>query len=652
MALGFMRRHRRWLYVFLWLVIAAFIILYIPAFQGADAGSPGELLAKVGDQTITVGQFQKSYTRQRQFYERLYQGRLDPQAMRRLGIEEQTFQSLVEERLVTLEARRLGFTVSDETVKRTLETSPDFKEDGRFLGGEEIRRRLDMQGISVKEFETSLRQRLLRESLESLLTDGITVSDEEAEREFRRRTEQVKIEYVQADAGRFRAESVPTEDEVKARFDAKRDTYRLPEKRVVSYVLLDAEALKPRVAATDGDLQVYYQAHSEEFKQEAEACAAHILVKVKPAAPASGASPADATVGHPEDVARTLAQGLLDQIKGGADFAALAKKSSEDQGSAASGGDLGCFGRGRMVPAFDEAVFAMQAGQVSDLVHSNFGFHIIKLGSIREEIVPTLSTVKERVRQLVIAQKVEAMADQKSGALAAALARGKKLDEAAKEQGLAVQKSAPLARGEAKPPLTSPTLVARAFEMKVGDVEKEGFPLPQGAAFIALAEVQPPRLPELNEVQDQIKNDLAEQKSFARAKALAEEVKAKAEKLGLDKAATATGLVRKETPALTGRGTPLGDLGTSAFLEDAVFTAPEKSLSDPVRTSGGYAILRVLERKAFDPAAFSGQKAQIVAGLRQQKKNELFQAYLNQARARYVVERRAEALKRVMGQGS
>jgi len=122
--------------------------------------------------------------------------------------------------------------------------------------------------------------------------------------------------------------------------------------------------------------------------------------------------------------------------------------------------------------------------------------------------------------------------------------------------------------------------------------------------------------------------------------------------MGLDKAASAAGLVRKETPSLTGRGTPLGDLGTSVTLEDAAFSVPEKALSGPVRTSAGYAVLRVLERKAFEPAAFSAQKAQIVSGLRQQKKNELFQAYLSQARARYLVERRADALKRVMGQGS
>ena len=643
MALGFMRRHRRWLYVFLWLVIAAFIILYIPAFQGVDAGSPGEVLAKVGSLPITVGEFQKSFQSQRRFYERLYEGRLDPAAFRRLGLEEQTFDSLVTERLITLEARRLGLSVSDEAVKRTLETSPEFQEGGRFLGGEEIRRRLEMQGVTVQEFEQSLRQKLLRESLEGLLTDGLTVGDEEAEREFRRRTEQVKLEYVLVDGGRFRPESAPSAEEVKARFESKRESYRIPEKRVIAYIMLDTETLKPRVTVTDRDLDAHYQEHREEFKQEGEACAAHVLVKVK--------SSPQAPEGHSEEEARKIAQGLLEQVKGGADFAALAKKASEDQGSAPNGGDLGCFPRGRMVPAFDEAVFAMQAGQVSELVHSNFGFHVIKLNSIREEQIPPLSQVKERVRQMVTAQKVQVLADQKAGALAAALGRGRTLEEAAKEQGLTVQKSAPLARGETRPPLTSPTLVARAFEMKVGEVEKEGFPLPQGAAFIALTEIQPSRLPELKEAADRIKNDLTDEQAFAKAKAVAESLKVKAEKQGLDKAAAGSGLVRKEMPALTGRGASLGDLGTGAALEEAAFRIPEKVFSDPVRTAGGYAVLRVVERKAFDPAAFATQRAPITASLRQQKRNELFRAYLNQARDRYAVERRADVLKRVMGQG-
>src|SRR5262245_21238619 len=121
MALGYMRRHRRWLYVFLWLVLAAFIILHIPAFQqGAASGPPGEVLASMSGVPITVGQFQRSYTQHLQFYERIYQGRLDQAALRRMRLEQQVIDSLVLERLIGLEAARLGISVSDDTLAQMI----------------------------------------------------------------------------------------------------------------------------------------------------------------------------------------------------------------------------------------------------------------------------------------------------------------------------------------------------------------------------------------------------------------------------------------------------------------------------------------------------------------------------------------------------
>src|SRR5438552_17543926 len=160
MALAVMRRHRRWLFGFLWIVIAAFIILYIPAFQGADAGSPGETMAKVGGLPITVGEFNKARQRQRQRLEQLYQGRLDAEALRSMGIEEQVFNALVDDRLVALEVRRLGLSVDDETLPRVVQARS--QENGRYIGSDEIRRRLEAQGITVEEFEQSMREGLLR----------------------------------------------------------------------------------------------------------------------------------------------------------------------------------------------------------------------------------------------------------------------------------------------------------------------------------------------------------------------------------------------------------------------------------------------------------------------------------------------------------
>jgi peptidyl-prolyl cis-trans isomerase D len=643
MALGFMRRHRRWLYGFLWLVIAAFIILYVPAFQGASTGSPGEILATVGGLPITVGEYQKQYREERQRYEQMGRGHLDPALLRRLGLEDQVFSRLVYERLTILEAKRLGLQVTDETLAKGIASNPNLQQNGRFVGAEAIRRLLDQQGVSVEEYEASVRNQMLFQRLEALVTDGVAVNDQETEREFRRRNELIKAEYVLVDAARYRAQITPDEREVQARFEARRESYKIPERRVVNYVLLDGVALRPRVTVTDRDIDVYYQDHRDEFKQEEETCARHILIKVKSE---------EAKDGHPEEEARKIAQGILDRLRAGEDFEATTKKSSEDQGSARSGGDLGCFPRGRMVPAFDEAAFSLEIGKISDLVKSPFGYHIIRVSSRHEEGVLPLDKVKERVRMMVTSQKVEALASQKAEALAVALSKGKSLEEAARDQGLTVQKSPPLARGEPQEPLASPSLMARVFEMKPGDVEKEGFSVPRGAAFIALAEVQPSRLPELKDVEAKVKAALAEEKAVEKARLVAEEVKDKAAVVGLEKAAAGAGLVRKETPSLAGRGTPLGDLGTGAALEKTAFALPGKTLSDPVRVSAGYAILRVLEKKAFDPAAFAEQKASVAESLRAQKRQELFQDYMNQARDRYVVERRADTFKRVMSQGS
>jgi len=641
MALALMRRHRRWLYIFLWLVIAAFIILYIPALTTEGQGTPGETVVSVGGLPVSVGEFQRTYYRQRQLYDRLYQGRLDENMLRQLGIEEQVFEGLVSDRLVELEAKRLGVSVSDEALARAIATSPEFQDDGRFVGTNEIRRRLELQGLSEEDFEHSFRRQLLRESLESLLGASVSVSDAEVEREFRRRTEQVKLEYVLADAARFEAGVQPAESEIAARFEAKKDAYRVPERRVVSYVLLDRATLQPQVAVTDRELEVYYQDHREEFRQEEEACASHILVKVKAG---------DAGEGHPEAEAQTIAQGLLDQVRGGADFVTLAKTSSEDQGSAPNGGDLGCFPPGRMVPEFDDAVFALQPGQVSDLVKTSFGYHVIRLASRRESTVLPLAQVKERIRASVTDLKVRELGEQKAQAMADALGRGQSLEEAAKAQGLTVQKSAPFARGETPGVLTSPILVARVFEMKPGQAEKEGFALPQGAAFVSLLEIQAARTPPLAEVRDKVRADVVSEAAFAQARSAAAGVKAKAERLGLEKAAAAAGLVRKETPALTGRGQALGDLGTGAALEEAAFSLPEKATSEPVRTAAGWAVLRVLEKKPFDPAELAKQKGQIAASLRQQKEQELFRAFVVAARERYEIARDAKAYRRALGQ--
>jgi peptidyl-prolyl cis-trans isomerase D len=646
MALGYMRRHKKWLYVFLWLVIAAFIVLYVPALDPTGEGTPSETVVSVGGEQITVGEFQRAYYRQRQYLSRLYQGRLDENMLRQMNLEEQVLQGLVSERLVQLEAERLGITISDEAVQRAIATSPEYQDDGRYIGTAELRRRLELAGMTEQSFVESLRRQLVRERLEGLVGDGVVVSDAEAEREFRRRTEQVELEYVLVDAERFREEIEPTDEEVASRFEAKGESYRIPEKRVVSYVLLDREVLRPLVSVTDRDIALYYQDHRDEFREEEESCASHILVKVRTDA---GTDEGASGEGHGEDEARRIALALLERVQGGADFAALARASSEDQGSAANGGDLGCFPAGRMVREFDNALYELEPGQISELVRTNFGYHIIRLDSRREETTLPLADVEDRVRLLVTEQKMTELGDEKSSAIAAALSRGKTLEEAAAAVGLEVKTSEPFARGETPSVLASATVVAHVFEMEPGEIGKEGFALPQGAVFIALAGIEPSRLPELDEVRDRVRGDIVDEATFERAHELAGRVRGRAEAVGLERAATAVGLVRKETLSPVAPGQPFGDLGTGIGLDEAAFSLPVGTFSEPARTADGWAVLRVTERLSFDPEAFEREKPRVVASLRQQKQDEVFQAYVGSARDRYEVRRSPEAYRRALG---
>jgi peptidyl-prolyl cis-trans isomerase D len=302
-----------------------------------------------------------------------------------------------------------------------------------------------------------------------------------------------------------------------------------------------------------------------------------------------------------------------------------------------------------MVPEFENAAFEMKAGQLSELVKTAYGYHILKLASHREEQLLPLAQVKDQIRERLSRERARALAEQKADALAEALGRGRSLEEAAREQALQVAKSAPFARGELPSPLGSERLVARAFELKAGEVGKQAFPLPQGFAFIALAEVQGPRVPDLKEVQDTVRGDLVIEKAREKARLTAAELRGKAEKAGLEKAAPALGLVRKETPSLVGRGQPLGDLGSTAALDEAAFALPVKGLSDPISVPAGFAILRILEKQAFDAAAFEKQKDALAASLRAQKQGQLFQSFLDEARKRVVVERRPDVFKRVVG---
>jgi parvulin-like peptidyl-prolyl isomerase len=199
-----------------------------------------------------------------------------------------------------------------------------------------------------------------------------------------------------------------------------------------------------------------------------------------------------------------------------------------------------------------------------------------------------------------------------------------------------------------KPPLASPPLLARAFELKKGEAAPDPLPVGNGYALISVQEIQPPRTPDLKEVLDKVRADAIAEKAFSKAYAIATDLRVRAVRDGLEKGAASMGLVRKQSDTLVPRGQSIGDLGSSAAVETVVYALPVGGTSEPLRTPAGWAVVRVLEKKDYDKAAFEKEKAALTASLVEQRRGQLFSAYMLEARKRFPVQRRPDALRRVV----
>ncbi len=255
--------------------------------------------------------------------------------------------------------------------------------------------------LNKAEFEDNLRQSLLVDKLRAALTDWVAVTDSELEAEFTRRNEKVKAEIVVFSADRLRDQVSVTDADVASFFESHKEDYRVGERRKIKYALVDVEQLRARAVVLPGEVEKYYRDNEPQYTTAEQVRASHILLK---------------TEGKDEAAVKARADALLKQVKGGADFAALARKESEDDQSKAQGGDLDYFGRGRMVKEFEDVAFSLPVGQVSEVVKSSFGFHIIKVTDKKPEAKRSLDEVRQQITDQLAFERAQtqatAMADQ------------------------------------------------------------------------------------------------------------------------------------------------------------------------------------------------------------------------------------------------
>lgn len=631
-----MRRHRSWLKWSLAIVVVTFILLYIPAFmtdptQGAASNA---VVAQVDGREITAAQFRRVYNQQMQQYRQSYGANIDDRLLKQLGIDQRIVQQMIQEEASLAEAKRLGIKASDAEVRERILALPAFQENGQFIGDQRYRQLLRMQTPPMRadEFEEQVRRSIIAEKLQAALTGWITIADADVDAEFKKRNEKVKLAVVNFPADKFRDGLVATDAEVAKHFEDNKESFRIPEKRKVRYLTIDQEAMRQRVTVTGQQIERSYNENIQQYSTPEQARASHILLK---------------TEGKDDAAVKKQAEDLLAQIKAGASMEDLAKKHSQDEASAAKGGDLDFFNKGQMVPEFDKAAFELPIGQVSGLVKTSYGYHIIKVTDRKPASQRTLADVRAQIEDQLKWEQAQAQAQKLADDVAKELKKPADFATVAKTRGLQTGETGFFARDEPIPGIgMSPAVAQQAFEMKEGDVS-EPVRTPQGFAFVTVTGTQAPYVPKLDEVKAKVRDEVLKQKAIEAARQKAAAITADM-RGDFEKAAKAAGLDVKTTE-LIARGAPIGDAGVSKALEDAAFALPAGSVSDPVVTENGAAVVKVLERQDVKPEELAKQKDSLRSELLNQRKNQFFAAYMTKARQRMKIDINRDTIAQIVG---
>lgn len=479
------------------IICLSMVVYLIPGLTaGLDVGTAG-IVAIVGGEEVKSEDVNRLTNR---LMER--QGQRFPDAWRPF-IASQAVRMLIQQAEINYEGRRLGLDVSDQEVQDELRNGQQYKEyffpKGEWIGQAKYEDLLTQYGLTPVQFEQQVRGDLLRAKLLTSVTSAVDVSPAEVEAVYRERNTKVKFDYAIIDRSELEKQVNLTDAELQEYYRQNQGVYAnsIPEKRSLSYFVIGPAQVQNQAVVTQADIEGYYQTYPDEFRLPDRIKTRHILIH----------TPSPGPDGKPDaqgvEAARVKAGEILKQVKAGGNFAELARKNSDDPGSAKEGGELPWMQRGRLAPEYEKAAYSMSKGQISDLVQTSYGFHIIQVEDKEVGRLKPLSEVRATIEEKLKAPKL-ANAIEKLGTAASNDARNLGLEKAAAKYGLQVLSTGPLERRDALPGIgPAPELMSLAFSAD----DKAGVQLmntKQAYVLFRVDKIVPPRTPSFEEVRDKV----------------------------------------------------------------------------------------------------------------------------------------------------
>jgi peptidyl-prolyl cis-trans isomerase D len=596
--------------VILVVICLSMVITLIPGLLNSSATGSPDAVATVGGTDIS------SIDVQRQLNQVTHGQNIPP--MLKGMYTKQVLDQMVFQHALELEAQRLGLSVTpEEMTERIKQLLPTVFSGDTWLKDRyatEVQARTG--GMTVSQFEDFLRNEMLFERFHQLVTDGITVSPSEVEQEFRRRNEKVQIEYASIKPEELAPTIHPSDAELSAYFSKNASKYQVPEKRSARYALLDLDKLRARTQVSDDVLRAYYNAHLDQYKVENRVHPEHILFK---------------TIGKTDaEIAeiRLKAEDVDKQAKKGANFEDLAKKYSEDDATKPKGGDLGWIVEGQTVPEFQQAAFNLPKGSVSDLVKTQYGYHIIKVLDRETAHTKSFEEVRDTILPIVLDDKVRQDANNISTQMAAAVRQSNRqpIDDIARKFNLELGDTPAASFTEPVGDLgNSADLHQVLFKLQTGELSSP-LQVEKGYAILTVKKIDSAHQGTLAEVHDRVLADYQQEQSVQLASAKAADL-AKRTSAGepFDKVAKSLGIDLK-TPDAFSRTGSIPDLGSGRQLESA-FGMPVGQVSTPTQMSGSWVVYKIVAHQPVIAEDLAKQKDQIEQQLLQAKQGAAFDAF-------------------------
>jgi peptidyl-prolyl cis-trans isomerase D len=610
------------------IICASMVVTLIPGGLGGEVfgGAPGKgIVAKVGGEDITTDEVRQ--TARQMLQQQMPQGSSANTSMLLPFFAQRAAEQLITRQALINEANRIGLRVGPDEVRDELQHgryAATFFPGGNFIGETEYEDMLQRANLTPTKFEESVSNDILLTKLQALVSGSAGVSDAEVHEQFLKQNTKVKFDYAVLKQDDLKKGLHPTEEELKAYYDTHKASYAnsIPEKRKVKYALIDTAKLEADVKVTPEDLRAYYDQHRDQYRVPEQVKVSHILIKT----PLPGPDGKVDEKGVAE--AQHRAEDLLQQLRNGAKMEDLAKKYSEDPGSAKQGGSLGWIGRGQTVAEFEKVAFSLPKGQISDLVKSSYGFHIIRVDDKQEAHVKTLEEVKSDIEPILKHQMALQLAQRKADSLVKQ-ARAQSFDAAAAAAGVPVITSDFFARRDMLPGLGPAPQFMDAVFMAQEDSPPDQASAAQGIVVYQLLAIKPPATPSFEEVRTKVEDEFKNERSSTLLGQKVQELsdRAKAEH-DLKRAAKELGATIKTSDLVLPDG-QVPDVGSMSGQASVAFTMKPGEISGPISNGSDAAVLQLLETQPPSDADFAAKHDQIREQLLQEKQRERFELFVS-----------------------